>query len=58
MYRLEYNQKTVELVIVLHKMTPVHFNLYKENNGEIIPVEKSDAHTAKKLLLNWVDSQA
>lgn len=53
-----YNQKTVELVIVLHNMTPVHFNLYRENNGEIIPVEKGDAHMAKKLLLNWVDSQA
>lgn len=48
-----YNQKSVEQVIVLHNLKPVSFNLFIEDNGEIIPISKSEAHKAKKLLLSW-----
>jgi hypothetical protein len=48
-----YNYKNVEQVIVLHNLKNVRFNLFTENKGEIIPVSKSEAHTAKKLFLSW-----
>ncbi len=48
-----YNQKSVEQIIVLHNLKPVAFNLFVEDNGEIISITKSEAHNAKKLLLSW-----
>ena len=48
-----YKQKSVEQIIVLHNLQNVRFNLYTENAGEIIPIEKSEASNTKKLLLSW-----
>lgn len=48
-----YNQKSVEQVIVLHNLQNVRFKLFVENNGEIRPISKNEAYTAKKLLLSW-----
>lgn len=52
-----YNQKSTEQVIVLHNLKNVKFNLFVESNGEIAPISKSEAHTAKKLFLSWCESQ-
>lgn len=51
--RCGYNQKSVEQVIVLRNLAPVPFELFREENGEIIPIAKAAAHTAKRLLLRW-----
>lgn len=48
-----YNQKSIEQIVVLHNLQNVRFNLFTENAGEIIPIEKSEAPNAKKLLLSW-----
>lgn len=48
-----YNQKSVEQVILLHNLKNVRFNLFANNKGEITPISKSEAHTAKKLVLSW-----
>lgn len=48
-----YNKKYVDEVIVLHNLEHIRFNLFTEDNGEIKPISKSEAHTAKKLLLSW-----
>lgn len=50
-----YSQQGVELIIVLHNLDLVNYDLFKENNGEIIPVSKEEAHSAKKLFLRWCD---
>ena len=52
-----YNYKSVEQVIVLHNLENVRFKLFTENKGEIEPISKSEAHTAKRLLLRWVKSR-
>jgi len=52
-----YNLKSVEQVIVLHNLKNVRFNLFVDNDGEIAPISKSDAHTAKKLFLSWCEPQ-
>ena len=52
-----YNYKGVEQVIVLHNLKSLRFKLYAENKGEIEPISKSKAHTAKNLLLSWVKSR-
>lgn len=49
-----YNQKGVEQVIVLHNLKNLRFKLYAENRGEIEPISKSKAHTAKNLVLSWI----
>ena len=48
-----YNTKSVEQIIVLHNLEHIKFNLLVEDCGEIIPIAKSEAHTAKKLFLSW-----
>ena len=48
-----YNQKSIEQIVVLHNLQKVSFNLFAENDGEIVPIEKSEAPNAKKLLLSW-----
>ena len=48
-----YNRKFVEEIIVLHNLKIKQFDLFVENRGEIIPVEKLEAHTTKKLFLRW-----
>ena len=52
-----YNLKRVEQVIVLHNLKNVRFNLFVDNDGEIAPISKSEAHTAKKLFLSWCEPQ-
>ena len=52
-----YNYKGVEQVIVLHNLKNVRFKLFAENKGEIEPISKSKAHTAKNLLLRWIKSR-
>ena len=52
-----YNYKGVEQAIVLQGLKNLKFNLFAENNGEIEPISKSKAHTAKNLLLRWVKSR-
>ena len=49
-----YNHKGVEQVIVLHNLKNLRFKLYAENRGEIEPISKSKAHTAKNLVLSWI----
>ena len=48
-----YNKKSVDEVIVLHSLGHIRFNLFTEDNGEIKPVSKDEAHAAKKLYLSW-----
>ncbi len=48
-----YNRKTVEQVIVLRNLVPVPFTLFVEEHGEIRPIPKAEAHTAKRLFLQW-----
>lgn len=48
-----YNTKSVEQIIVLHNLEHIKFNLLVEDCGEIIPIAKNEAHTAKKLFLSW-----
>lgn len=52
-----YKQKSVEQVIVLHNLKNVKFKLFAENKGEIEPISKKEANTAKKLLLSWGKSK-
>ena len=52
-----YNLKSIEQVIVLHNLKNIRFNLFIDNDGEITPISKSDAHTAKKLFLSWCEPQ-
>lgn len=52
-----YNLKSVQQVIVLHNLKNIRFNLFVDNDGEIAPISKSEAHTAKKLFLSWCESQ-
>ena len=52
-----YNLKSIEQVVVLHDLKNVRFNLFVDNDGEITPISKSDAHTAKKLFLSWCEPQ-
>lgn len=48
-----YNRKFVDEIIVLQNLNPIYFNLFVEDRGEINPISKEEAHTAKKLLLSW-----
>ena len=52
-----YNYKDVEQVVVLHNLKNMRFKLFTENKGEIEPISKSKAHTAKRLLLRWIKSR-
>lgn len=52
-----YNLKSIEQVIVLYNLKNVQFNLFVDNDGEIAPISKREAHTAKKLLLSWCESR-
>lgn len=53
-----YNQQSVELIIVLYNLDLTNYDLFKENNGEIIPISKEEARSAKKLFLRWHDIQS
>ncbi len=48
-----FNQKSVKNMIVLHNLNPIPFSLFVENNGEILPISKSEAPSHKKILLSW-----
>ncbi len=48
-----YNRKYTDEIIVLHNLCPIQFDLFVEDKGEISPILKTEAHTAKKLLLRW-----
>ena len=53
-----YNENGVELIVVLHNLDLVNYDLFKDNNGEIIPISKEEAHSAQKLFLSWRDIKA
>lgn len=42
---------------MLHSLKNVRFNLFVDNDGEIAPISKSDAHIARKLFLSWCEPQ-
>lgn len=53
-----YNKKDVDLIVVLHNLKNMRFNLFADNHGEIEPICKREAHNAKKLLLSWCQTNS
>ena len=48
-----YNRKFVDEIIVLRNLSPINFDLFVEDRGEINLISKAEAHNVKKLLLSW-----